>query len=162
MIEIRRATVVDAEAIAAIINGVIDEGGRTSLRKFSQEEERDFIASMDEREVMFVALDGTKVVGFQGLSKFARWSDSMDHVGNVLTMVRPEYRGLGIGTAMAERTFAFAREHGYEKISTYIIADNASAMKYYEGLGFSKVGLWRDQVILDDGYHDDVIVEKFL
>jgi RimJ/RimL family protein N-acetyltransferase len=86
----------------------------------------------------------------------------MSHVGNILTMIIPEYRGMGIGGKLAERTFLFSREQGYEKISTYILADNASAIRYYESLGFVNVGIWRDQVLLDGHYHDDVIVEKFL
>lgn len=160
--EVRRATVEDAAAVSAIINGVVDEGGLTSLRRFTAEEERDFIASLDRREAIFVATEGGNVVGFQGISRFARWSDSMSHVGNVLTMVVPEHRGRGVGRALARRTLAFAREMGYEKVSTYIVADNEAALAYYEALGFERVGLWRDQVRLDGRYHDDVIVEMFL
>ena len=162
MVDVRKATVEDAGAIATIINGVVDEGGLTSLRRFTEGEEREFIASLDEREAIFVAERDDVVVGFQGLSRFARWSDSMAHVGNVLTMVVPEHRGSGVGRALAGRTFAFARWNRYEKVSTYIIADNEAALAYYESLGFTRVGLWKDQVLLEDGYHDDVIVEKFL
>lgn len=161
-IAIRTARVEDARAIATVINEVVVEGRYTSLRTFTPEEEADFIASMKPREAIFVAEEDGEILGFQGISEFANWSNAMAHVANILTFVRRKHRRLGIGRMLAERTLAFAREHGYEKVSTYIIADNTPAVAFYEDLGFRPVGTWTRQVKLDDGYHDDLIVELFL
>ena len=161
-ITIRRATIDDAEAIAHIINSVVDEERYTSLRKFSVEEEREYLSSLDEREGMFVAIKDGKIVGLQEISLFAKWSKSMSHVGNILTLILQAYRGQGIGTQLAERTLKFARENRYEKISSYVIKDNIHAINYYEKLGFRVVGRWTKQIKLDGKYHDDLIVELFL
>ncbi len=158
---IRRAGPDDAGAISSIINDIVAEG-RTSLRTFTPEEEREFIGSLKPREAIFVAEEGGDVIGFQGISEFARWSQSMAHVGNILTFVKRGHRGRGVGRSLTETTLRFARENGYEKISTYIIADNGPAVEFYKSLGFVEVGLWRKQVKLEDGYHDDVVVELFL
>jgi len=161
-ITIRRATVDDAEDIARIINSVVDEKKYTSLRKFSVEEEREYLGSLDEREGLFAAIKDGKIVGLQEISLFEKWSESMGHVGNILTLILQPFRGQGIGTKLAERTLNFARENRYEKISSYIIEDNIHAINYYEKIGFRVVGRWAKQVKLDGKYHDDLIVELFL
>jgi L-amino acid N-acyltransferase YncA len=160
-ITIREAGLDDAEAISSIINDIVAEG-RTSLRTFTPEEEREFLGAQKPREAIFVAEEDGDVIGFQGIGEFAQWSLSMAHVGNILTFVKRDHRGRGVARLLTETTLRFARENGYEKISTYIIADNEPAVEFYKGLGFEVVGLWRKQVKLDDGYHDDVIVELFL
>lgn len=161
-ITIRRANIDDAEAIANILNSVVDERKYTSLRKFSVEEEREYINSLDKREAIFVAIKDGKIVGFQDISLFAKWSEAMSHVGNILTLILKEYRKQGIGKLLAEQTLEFARQNGYEKISTYIMEDNIDAIDYYKSLGFNTVGRWSKQVKINGKYHDDLIVELFL
>lgn len=160
--KIRRANVDDAKDITDIINSVVDEKKYTSLRKFNVDEEREYINSLNEREAIFVAIKNGKIVGFQTISLFAKCSESMSHVGNILTLILKEYRGQGIGKLLAERTLEFARQNNYEKISTYIMEDNTRAINYYKSLGFKPVGKWSRQVKIDSTYHDEIIVELFL
>lgn len=161
-VTIRKASVDDAEAIANVINSVVDEKKYTTLRKFSIEEEREYISSLSEREAIFVAEKNGKVIGFQDISLFAKWSESMSHVGNILTLILKEHRNQGIGGRLAKRTLEFARRNGYEKISTYIMEDNVGALEYYKSIGFTPVGRWSKQVKIDGKYHDEVVVELFL
>jgi RimJ/RimL family protein N-acetyltransferase len=160
--EIRRAVPEDAGGISSLINSVVEERQYTSLRKFSIDEEREFLESLSERETVFIALINGKNVGIQSITRFAEWSESMDHVGNILTMVLKEHRGQGIGKALASTTLEFARSHGYEKIATYIIEDNLGAIEYYTRLGFKPVGKWTRQVRINGIYHNDIIMELFL
>lgn len=159
---VRKGTVKDALPISEVINSVVEEGKFTSLKKHSADEERDFIETLGDREAIFVALVDGRIVGIQSLTKFAEWSDSMGHVGNILTLVLKEFRGKGIGKKLSKTTLEFARENGYKKISTYIIADNETAVEFYESLGFEVVGKWKDQVKIGSEFHDDLIVELFL
>jgi ribosomal protein S18 acetylase RimI-like enzyme len=161
-IEIRKAGINDAEAISNIINSVVDEKKFTSLRKFSAAEEREYIDSLGEREAIFLAERDGKVLGFQNISLFAKWSESMSHVGNILTLILKEHRNQGIGGMLAEKTLEFARHNGYEKISTYVIEENVGALKFYESIGFVRCGKWSRQVRIDGKYHDEVVVELFL
>lgn len=161
-IEIRKGALEDAGQISEVINSVVEEGRLTSLKKHTAEEERAFMESLGEREAIFIALVDGKVVGIQSLTVFAEWSESMSHVGNVLTLVLEDYRGEGVGRELAEKTLQFAREKGYKKISTYIIADNRIAVEYYKSLGFEVIGRWKDQVKIGQEFHDDLIVELFL
>jgi len=159
---VRKGSAKDALPVSEVINSVVDEGRYTSLKKHSADEERGFIESLGDREAIFVAFVDGRIVGIQSLTKFAEWSDSMGHVGNILTLVLKEFRGKGIGKRLSEKTLEFARENGYQKISTYIIADNEMAIKFYESLGFEVVAKWKDQVKIGSEFHDDLIVELFL
>jgi ribosomal protein S18 acetylase RimI-like enzyme len=161
-IEVRRGSLEDAGQISEVINSVVEEGRFTSLKKHTAEEERAFMESLGDREAIFIALVGGKVVGIQSLTEFAKWSDSMSHVGNILTLVREDFRGKGVGRKLAEKTLQFARDKAYKKISTYIIADNQIAVEYYKSLGFEVIGKWKDQVKIGQEFHDDLIVELFL
>ena len=93
---------------------------------------------------------------------FAKRSESMNHVGHILTLILKEYRGQGIGRLLAEKTLEFARCHNYEKIVSYVMEDNTVALRYYESLGFKSVGKWLKQVKINGTYHNDIIIELFL
>ena len=54
IIKIRRADIEDAKGIAYVINSVVDEKKYTSLRKFTEEEEREYIRSLNEREAILL------------------------------------------------------------------------------------------------------------
>jgi hypothetical protein len=67
-----------------------------------------------------------------------------------------------IGRRMSDVTFAMAREKGYEKIFTYVRADNGPALAFYEAIGFRTVGTAERQAKFGGKYVDEVIIEKFL
>lgn len=51
-------------------------------------------------------------------------------------IVRKEYRGKGLGRALLEYVLAYAKEHGYCKVTLEIRDDNAVAQHLYRSLGF--------------------------
>jgi ribosomal protein S18 acetylase RimI-like enzyme len=68
----------------------------------------------------------------------------------------------GVGTRLAEATFAAATAMGYEKVFTFVRADNPHAQQFYLKLGFQIVGTARKQAKIAGNYIDEVIIEKFL
>ncbi len=162
-ITIRRATPEDAEAISAIWQTICAERRFTAVSTpFTAEQERAYIASLSEREGIFVASVDGKVVGFQSLDLWASYTDSFDHVGVLGTFVLPAWRGQGIGRRLAAHTFAFARQHGYEKLVIYVRGSNSSAQAFYRSLGFVPKGVLSRQVRIDGEYDDEVFMERFL
>jgi putative acetyltransferase len=53
--------------------------------------------------------------------------------------VRPEYRGYGIGKALAERAIEAARELGYERIRLDTLERLDDAVRLYLALGFARI-----------------------
>jgi L-amino acid N-acyltransferase YncA len=160
---IRRATVEDAAAISSIWEAVCSERVYTAVnRPFTPEQERSYIASLSDREGLFVAEEGGQVLGFQSLERWANYTDSFDHVGVMGTFLLPESRRRGIGRRLAALTLGFARENGYEKIVVYVRAGNAAARAFYSRLGFAAKGRLERQVKIDGQYEDEIFMELFL
>ncbi len=162
-VHIRRATPDDAEAISAIWEVICAERVYTAVnRPFSPEQEREYIAGLSEREGIFVAEVEGRIVGFQSLERWVRYTDSFDHVGTLGTFVLPEWRGKGIARQLARHTLDFARAHGYEKLVIFVRAGNGRARAFYESLGFTPCGVLTRQVRIDGRYEDEVFMEMFL
>jgi phosphinothricin acetyltransferase len=164
-IHIRRATVDDAAGVAAVMNGVIAEGGLTLFdRPFSDADERAFIASLGARSALLVAVRGGRICGVQSVDLFAPAASatSMHHVATMGTWLAEDARGHGIGRRLATDSFQFALVHGYTKVIVQVLAGNARALRFYRGLGFEDIGVARRHVALRGAFHDEVYLERFL
>ena len=160
---IRRATDDDAEAISAVWEVVCAERVYTAVnRPFTPQQERDYIASLSDREGIFLAEVDGHTVGFQSLDLWARYTDAFDHVGVMGTIILPEWRRKGIGRYLAEHMLDFARANGYEKIIIYVRAGNMGAQVFYCSLGFVPKGVLARQVKIDGQYEDEVFMELSL
>jgi len=162
-VKIRPATLDDAGGVLEVLNSVVQERKYSSFdRILTVEEERQFISSLGERSGLFVAeLDG-RIVGFQTIEPFAAYTPSMDHVGIMGTFVHADFRGQGIGHQLAEASFKFAQEKGYEKAVIYVRASNKAAQAFYWKLGFVPKGMLEKQVKIDGEYDGEVFMEMFL
>jgi L-amino acid N-acyltransferase YncA len=164
-LRVREVRPDDAEAILRVLNPIIEAGTYTALdTPFAVEAEQDFIRSFPLRGVFHLAEETAEqgVVGFQTLEPFATYTRAFDHVGVVATFVEMACRGQGIGCRLAEATFEQARRKGYEKLFTYVRADNHDALRFYRKLGFTVIGTATRQAKIGGRYVDEVIIEKFL
>jgi L-amino acid N-acyltransferase YncA len=165
ILRVRDARPDDAAAITRILNPIIEAGAYTVLdTPFSVDEERRFIESFPARGIFHVAEDGDEraLVGFQDVSPFADYTRAFDHVGVIGTFVELAHRRRGVGRALFEATFAAARAKGFEKLFTFIRADNPAALSAYRRQGFEIIGTARRQARLKQGYVDEILVEMFL
>ncbi len=160
---VRQAGVTDAKGVADVLNSVIAEGGLTIFNKpFSETEERNFIASLENRSALFVAEARGEIVGVQVLDLFSNHSSALSHVAGMGTWLRKDVRAQGLGRLMAEQSFRFARDHGYGKIVIQVLAANPRALRFYLRLGFQEIGVARRHVRLGGEFHDEVFLEKHL
>jgi L-amino acid N-acyltransferase YncA len=162
---IRDAIPDDAAGIVSVFNPIIEARLYTLFdTPFTIEAERSYIAGLVEREIFHVAVrvsDHT-IVGFQSMSPFATYTHGLDHVGVMGTYVDLASRRQGIAKCLFPATFEVARRKGYEKIFTYILADNPAALATYQKHGFRVVGRAERHAKLDGRYVDVIIVERFL
>lgn len=162
---IREARPEDAEAIIGIFNPIIEAGLYTVFdTPFTVEAERDYILNFPQRGIFHVAvnLPDHKIVGFQSMEPFAPYTHAFDHVGMLGTYVDLPSRRKGISRQLFEATFEVARQKGYEKIFTFVRADNTVALAVYLNHGFRIVGTAQRQAKIDGRYVDEIIIEKFL
>lgn len=162
---VRDARPEDAEAIVGILNPIIEAGVYTAFdTAFTVEAEREYILKFPRRGVFHVAFcrHKHKVVGFQSLEPFATYTHAFDHVGILGTYVNLLQRRQGISKCLFRATFEAARRKGYEKILTFVRADNLVALATYLHHGFQLVGTAKRQAKLNGKYVDELIVERFL
>jgi L-amino acid N-acyltransferase YncA len=128
------------------------------------EAELDFIRRFPARGVFKVVVDAAteRLVGFQVLEPFASYTAAFDHVATLGTYVDLERRREGIATRLFAATFAAAREKGYEKVFTFVRADNQAALRTYLARGFTVIGTARDHARVDGRYVDEILIETRL
>jgi L-amino acid N-acyltransferase YncA len=164
-LSVRDATTADAEAIVSILNPIIEAKVFSAFdTPFTIEAERDYILNFSERGIFHVAVreSDQQVVGFQSMEPFASCTHAFDHVGVLGTYVDLNFRRQGIATQLFIATFQAALDKGYEKILTFIRADNSEALPTYLHHGFRIVGTAQRQAKIDGSYVDEIIIEKFL
>jgi L-amino acid N-acyltransferase YncA len=162
---IRPARLEDAEGLVQILNPIIETGLYTVLDEpLTVEFERDFIATFPSHGLFYVAESQPegRLVGCLSLEPFATYTHAFDHVAIIGTYVDLGHRQQGIGTQMANVAFPAAQKAGYEKIFSYVRADNPAALAFYRGLGFQVVGIARRQARIGARYVDEVLIEAFI
>jgi RimJ/RimL family protein N-acetyltransferase len=80
------------------------------------------------------------------------------HVGEIRMVVSLDVRGLGVGRALSQETFALALGAGLEKLVVQMTVDQRAAIALFESLGFKAEALLRDQVRDVDGKTHDIVV----
>jgi L-amino acid N-acyltransferase YncA len=164
-LSIREATPDDAAGIVAVFNPIIEARSFTTFDSpFSIEAERSYIAGLTPRDIFHVAVrvSDDLIVGFQSMSPFAAFTRAFDHVGVIGTYVDLASRRQGIAGSLFPATFEAAQRKGYEKIFTYIRADNPAALAAYQKHGFQIAGKADRHAKLHGRFVDVIMVERFL
>jgi L-amino acid N-acyltransferase YncA len=164
-LSIRDVEPSDAAGLVRVLNPIIEARRYTALdTPASVETERDFVLDFPDRGIWKVAVrepDRT-IVGFQVLEPYASYTHAFDHVGTLGTYVDLELRRQGIARRLFAATFDAARQKGYEKIFTFVRADNPAALQTYLGQGFLVIGSARRQAKINGEYIDEILIEKWL
>ena len=106
--------------------------------------------------ISLLALKSGKVVGCGTIVRdLLSWSP---HVGEIRMVVSSDVRGLGVGRALSQETFALALGVGLEKLQVQMTVDQTGAIAIFEGLGFKAEALLRDHVRDAAGRKHDIVV----
>jgi L-amino acid N-acyltransferase YncA len=164
-LSVRDVTAADAEGVVRVLNPIIDAGLYTVLdTPFGVDDERDYILRFPTRGVWKVAVleSDQTIVGFQVMEPYATYTQAFDHVGTLGTYVDLGLRRQGIARRLFAATFEDARRKGYEKVFTFVRADNPAALQTYLGHGFVVVGISKRQAKVRGEYVDEILIEKWL
>ena len=159
---LRSARPDDAEAICLIYNqGIEDRVATLETERRTPDERREWMAARSPRHPVIVAESGGSVVGWGSLNVFnAR--PAYRHVADFSVYVEREWRGTGVGHRLLERLIEIAREIGYHKMVLSTFPTNTGGVRLYERLGFSRVGIYHEQGMLDGHWVDTLMMEKLL
>jgi GNAT superfamily N-acetyltransferase len=106
--------------------------------------------------ISLLAVKSGRVVGCGTIVRdLLSWSP---HVGEIRMVVSSDVRGLGVGRALSQETFALALGVGLEKLQVQMTVDQTGAIAIFEGLGFKAEALLRDHVRDAAGKKHDIVV----
>jgi len=160
--------------------------GRQITLRLMQPDDRDalmgFAKSLPEDDLLFLAVDITRpealdqwvddirigqiktvlaeangtLVGHGTLSHNSlQWTR---HLGEIVLLLSPDYRGIGLGTLLAQELFSIAGELGLQKIVARMASEQRGAFRVLDRLGFRAEALLGDYVIDREGRTHDLIV----
>jgi GNAT superfamily N-acetyltransferase len=131
-VQIRAATVEDAEAIAAIIERVVAEPRPVALpRVLNRDEVAQWQKRLGDQGCLIVATLGDDVVGFGAIDYNTEQPDTC----TLGVWVLPDQRRQGIATALGTDLLDFARETGYKRVRGRLPEGNEPALAFLSGLG---------------------------
>jgi DNA-binding MarR family transcriptional regulator/L-amino acid N-acyltransferase YncA len=143
----------EEQALYDIFKNVVDSGAEFPYESNSiQEFHRQFFAPGSKVYVSHT-LEGEVTGGFYIRANF---SGRCSHIANAAYMVKASHRGQGIGTLLVEASLKIAKNMGFQAMQfNMVLSQNRRALKFYEKLGFQKVGTIPDAVRNPDGSYQD-------
>ena len=160
-LQIRPADPDDAPAIARIYTqGIEDRIATLETEPRAADERRQWLLARAARHPVVVA-DAGEVVGWASLNPFNPRA-AYDHVADLSVYIERGWRGRGVGRRLLEHVIALGRALGYHKIVLAAFPFNTAGLRLYERVGFSTVGVYREQGRLDGRWVDVVVMERFV
>jgi L-amino acid N-acyltransferase YncA len=159
---IRRAALADVEAITTIYNqGIEDRVATLETELRTPDERREWLTSRGDRHPVLIAERDGQVIAWGSLNRFNP-RPVYDHVADLSIYVERAARGTGVGRALLPRIIDEARRIGYHKIVLAAFPTNEPGMRLYEAMGFRRVGIYREQGLLDGRWVDVIVMEQLL
>ena len=154
----------NAKKFQDFINSLIEEEAKIMFnKKFSLKEEKKWIEEKlrkikSQKTVFLVAEDNDIVVGTTGIDlRIGRQS----HVGEFGITIRKGYRGIGLGSYLADKIIKLAKKKLKPKpkiIRLNVFPTNKPAIALYRKYGFKKVATIPKQIEFQGKLLDEIIM----
>ena len=163
MITIRIATEQDLPAILDIYNEVIlnTTAVYDYLPHTLEMRKEWYAAKQKDNYPVFVAEEGSRLVGFSSFGPFRAWAAYKYTVENSIYIASSE-RGKGIGRLLLAPLIDAARERGLHAIVAGIDASNEASIKLHKAFGFEQVGHFKEVGYKFDKWLDLTFLELIL
>jgi RimJ/RimL family protein N-acetyltransferase len=160
-VEFRQIRVSDAPSFRAAVDRVAREHKYLALSQApSAEQVHAFVRrSVENGYPQIVATIDGEVVGWCNVPPAGRAVSA--HVGELFMGLVPEWRGQGIGAALLRHALDAADQFGFLRIELGVFANNTAAIALYRKAGFSEEGIKRRAILIDDVFHDEIIMARF-
>lgn len=127
------ASAADLEAIAAMYDDYPDQHRSMGLPPVLTEQIHEWLETLFEIGVNFIARDGDRVVGH------AAYAPADSDEPEFVVYVDPDYHSRGIGTELTRHAIAYAAEAGHDALTLDVDAANEPAVHVYHKMGFETV-----------------------
>ena len=152
-IAVRRAEPSDAEAIWKCYTAPLAVRNTLQMPYRSLESVREQLTKCGEGDHILVAAIDDEVVGVIGLHTSSR--PRVNHRGEIGMMVRDDWHGKGVGTAMMRAVIDLADKWlNLARIELTVFTDNQSAIALYRKFGFEIEGTHRKYAFRDGDFVD--------
>jgi GNAT superfamily N-acetyltransferase len=141
---LRFATPVDAEVIFKLVQDLAKFEKLAHEVVSTSKNFRELLADPNSGVEVLLAEEGRQAIGFALF--FRNYSTFLGRPGLFLEdlFVLPEYRKLGVGTALLRRLIQIAQERNYGRIEWHVLDWNESAIKFYtQKIGAELIESWR-------------------
>jgi ribosomal protein S18 acetylase RimI-like enzyme len=110
----------------------------------------------------YFALENGAAIGLAGY--FVSPRVKTNHVAEIVRVyVSPKYRRHGLGKKLLTHVLSDIRHHPeIRKIRIEVMATQAAAISLYQSLGFHEVGRFEQELHVENGYYDEILMEKML
>jgi GNAT superfamily N-acetyltransferase len=147
----RQATIHDAEAVAAIINTVVQEPNPVGFDgPTTADEVRTRLIRLGGEGGIFLCFIDGKAVGFSAID----FDTAHPETAVLGVWLLPEYRRRGLGTALAEYALGFARDKGYKRIRGRLPEHNETALSFLSGIG-ALVPMYNPEAVFELPIYDE-------
>jgi L-amino acid N-acyltransferase YncA len=161
-LDVRIATVGDADAIASIYNdGIADRIATFETEPRTPGQIAATLAEKGDRYPTVVVEREGAVVAWAGAGPY-RNRPAYAGVAEHSVYVARAARGIGAGRAALEALCRAYAERGFWKIVSRIFPENTPSLALHERCGFRVVGVYQRHGQLDGVWRDCVIVERLL
>lgn len=130
-IEIRAATLADAEEIADIVRSMSGEAVALPAEFSEPARVREWIERLGSNGIVLVAVDGSIPVAFGSID----YSTTEPDTAVLGVWVSPMHRRRGLATELAEELLEFAKSKGYRRIRGRLPDGNEPALSFLSGIG---------------------------
>ena len=161
-LDVRIATVGDADAIASIYNeGIADRIATFETEPRTRGQIASMLAEKGDRYPTVVVERESAVVAWAGAGPY-RNRPAYAGVAEHSVYVARAARGTGAGRAALEALCGAYAARGFWKIVSRIFPENTASLALHERCGFRVVGVYQRHGKLDGAWRDCVIVERLL
>lgn len=138
--QVRLATLADAEAIRAIYNLEVETSTVTlDLVPRTLADQERYISARQGTYAVLVATDGNEVFGFGSLSPY-RDRAGYNATAEDSVYIRRSQQGRGVGRLVLAALLEVGRAHGFHSVIARIASGHEASRRLHESLGFTYIG----------------------
>jgi L-amino acid N-acyltransferase YncA len=160
--EIRLATLDDAEAIRAIYNlEVLESTATFDMVPRTPDGQRAWLAERSGGHAVVVADDGGGLAGFASLSPY-KDRPAYSTTAEDSVYVSRDRQGQGVGALLLGELVGVATAHGFHALMARIVGGHDASIALHAKLGFEPVGTEREVGRKFGRWLDVVVMQKLL